>query len=189
MVDLDDIHGIKNGDKNAFRRFFDRYYNSLIAYITTFTNDKMESEDIVQQVFVSVWDGRAGLEDIKYPKKYIFTMAYYKYLDTVKNLKKRDKFFVDLYHRALEERVTEDKEIAEKRIEKLKQIIDSLPNNCKKIIIMNKVDGLKYKEIAETLNISVKTVESQMRIAFIKIRKSFEDDHLFLLFLTKKFLP
>ena len=68
--------------------------------------------------------------------------------------------------------------------QKIKQVIDSLPPKCKEIILLNKIQGVKYKDIADQMGISVKTVESQMRIAFTKIREAFKEDHalLFLLF-------
>ena len=66
----------------------------------------------------------------------------------------------------------------------MRQVIDSLPPKCREIIMLNKIQGVKYKEIADQMGISVKTVESQMRIAFTKIREAFKEDHalLFLLF-------
>lgn len=84
---------------------------------------------------------------------------------------------------SLRERITEDNELLEKRIKKMKDIIEILPPKCKKIIKLNKIDGKKYSEIAELMNISVKTVESQMRIAFNKIRKAFKDDKMVLFML------
>ncbi|WP_255518108.1 sigma-70 family RNA polymerase sigma factor [Fulvivirga sp. M361] len=69
----------------------------------------------------------------------------------------------------------EDTESLEKRIEKVKQVVDSLPPKCQEIIRLNKLEGIKYKDIAVRMDISVKTVESQMRIAFKKIREAFHD--------------
>ena len=68
----------------------------------------------------------------------------------------------------------------------MKNTIEALPPKCKEIIYLNKVQGIKYSEIANQLDISIKTVESQMRIAFKKIRKAFKEDKtiLFLLFET-----
>jgi len=74
----------------------------------------------------------------------------------------------------------------EKRLEKLKAIIETLPEKCKEILLLNKMDGLKYREIAIKLNISIKTVEAQMRIAFQKIREGFKDNPLILFVLFKK---
>ena len=70
------------------------------------------------------------------------------------------------------------------RIKRLKAIIETLPPKCKEILLLNKISGLKYKEISEHLHISQKTVETQMRVAYIKIRKGFDDDKLIMFFIN-----
>ena len=71
---------------------------------------------------------------------------------------------------------------ANKRTKKLIEIIEELPPKCKEILLLNKREGKKYHEIAEQLQISIKTVESQMRIAYKKIREGFSKAPLFLFF-------
>jgi RNA polymerase sigma-70 factor (ECF subfamily) len=83
------------------------------------------------------------------------------------------------------DRIQEDSDVLEERIQKMKQVIDSLPPKCKEIIMLNKIQGVKYKDIAEQMGISVKTVESQMRIAFTKIREAFKEDPALLFILLK----
>src|SRR5690606_24285323 len=95
--------------------------------------------------------------------------------------------FDQLKTKAIEENEKEDNELTERRIQRLKETIDTLPYRCKRILEMNKIEGLKYREISEILGISVKTVESQMRIAFQKIREAFKDEELFLFFLSRTF--
>lgn len=184
MNDLEAVKALRNGDRAAFRYLFDRYYDRLVAYITTYTHDKWLSEDIVQQAFINLWNDKAKLDERKSPKAYLYAIAYNRYIDAVKGVKKREKLLDQVWERALRDRIQEDTEIMEKRIQKMRQIIEALPPKCKEIIQMNKLQGLKYKEIAEQLGVSIKTVESQMRIAFTKIRKAFENDKLlfFLLF-------
>ena len=70
----------------------------------------------------------------------------------------------------------ENTEIQEKRIEKLKIVIASLPPKCKRIFELNKMEGLRYQDISDLLGISIKTIEAQMGIAFKKIRKAFKED-------------
>ena len=68
----------------------------------------------------------------------------------------------------------------------MRQVIDTLPPKCKEIIQMNKIQGIIYRDIADQMGISIKTVESQMRIAFTKIREAFEEDKPYLFLLFKK---
>ena len=178
MNDLEAVRAVRNGDRMAFRYLFYRYYDRLVAYITTYTHNKWLSEDIVQQAFINLWNDKAKLDERKSPKAYLYAIAYNRYIDTVKGAKKREKLLDQVWERALRDRIEEDTEIMEKRIQKMKQIIEALPPKCKEIIQMNKLQGIKYKEISEQLGVSIKTVESQMRIAFIKIREGFKGDEL-----------
>lgn len=187
MNDLEAVKALKKGDKLAFRYHFDQYYDRLVAYITTYSHNKALSEDIVQQAFINLWNDRSKLDESRSPKGYLYAITYNRYIDTVKKSKKREKLLDQVWERALRDRIEEDTETLEKRIQKMKNVIESLPPKCKEIIQMNKVQGIKYKEIAEQLGISVKTVESQMRIAFTKIREAFENNNLLLFFLFKKF--
>lgn len=187
MNEIEAVKALKKGDKLAFKQLFEKYYNRLVAYITSYTHDKDQSEDIVQQTFINLWDDKLKLDENKSPKAYLYSIAYNRYIDSIKSAKRRQKLINQVWERALRERIEEDTETLQKRTQKIKQVIDSLPPKCKEILLMNKVQGIKYKEIAEQLGISVKTVESQMRIAFTKIRKTFEKDNFNLFLLFRKF--
>jgi RNA polymerase sigma-70 factor (family 1) len=183
MTDIILIEAIKQNDDSAFKELFNRYYKPLVAYITTFTNDSQLSEDIIQQTFITIWTQRAKLPSIKSIKNYLHKVSYHAFIDHYNKSKRNDAFFDDLKEKALRDLIDDNNELTERRILKLTQIVDSLPARCKEILQLNKIDGLKYIEIAVKLDISVKTVESQMRIAFQKIREGFQDDPSFLILL------
>lgn len=185
MDEITAVKALKKDDKGAFKLLFERYYDRLVAYITTYSHNKAQSEDIVQQAFINLWDDRHKLDTDKSPKSYLYAIAYNRYVDSIKKTKKREKLLDAIWERALRERIKEDTDSLERRIEKMKQVADSLPPKCREIIQLNKLEGVKYSEIAERMGISVKTVESQMRIAFKKIREAFKDDTLFLIVLLK----
>lgn len=182
MNELDAIKRFRKGEESAFRYLFNLYYDRLVAYMVTYTHDKMSSEDIVQQAFIDLWNDRTKLDELRSPKNYLYAIAYNRFIDSVNRDKKRRKLLDLIYERALRDRIDEDSEQLEKRIKKMTQIIESLPPKCRQIIKMNKIQGLKYKEIATTMDISIKTVEAQMSIAFKKIRKGFEKNNLILFF-------
>ncbi|MEO9893467.1 RNA polymerase sigma-70 factor [Aurantibacter sp.] len=186
MDDVKAVEALKKGNKQAFKFLFNAYYNRLVAYIASYNHDKIQSEDIVQQTFINLWDNRHKLNSNKSPKGYLYAIAYNLYIDTIENSKKQEKIISIIWERALRDRIEEDSETQEKRIHKMKEVIKNLPPKCRKIIQMNKVQDIKYNEIATQMGISVKTVESQMRIAFIKIREAFENDNLVLFFIFKK---
>ncbi|MCG2461681.1 RNA polymerase sigma-70 factor [Flavobacteriaceae bacterium F89] len=187
MNEIEAVKALKKGNKLAFKQIFEKYYNRLVTYITTYTHDKEQSEDIVQQTFINFWDDKLKLDENKSPKAYLYAIAYNRYIDSLNKDKRREKLLERIWEKALRDRILEDTEMLEKRIQKMKQVTDSLPPKCKEILHMNKVQGIKYKEIAEQLGISVKTVESQMRIAFTKIREGFEKDDFTLFLLFGKF--
>ncbi|HLT51762.1 MAG TPA: RNA polymerase sigma-70 factor [Arenibacter sp.] len=183
MNEIEAVIALKNGDQSAFKFLFQTYYDRLMAYIITYTHDKMQAEDIVQHAFIRLWKKRHKLDETRSPKSYLYAIAHNRYIDTVNDKKKQDKIIDRIWERALIDRIEDDTDAMESRIQKMKQVIDSLPAKCREIIVLNKTQGLKYKEIAEQMGISVKTVESQMRIAFIKIREAFKKDDLLLFLL------
>ncbi|MCK0131635.1 RNA polymerase sigma-70 factor [Flavobacteriaceae bacterium F08102] len=190
MDDIAAAKALKRNDKKAFKFLFDTYYDPIVAYILTFTHDKMKAEDIVQQAFVNLWEDRRKLDYVKSPKPYIYKIAYFRYIDSIKHDKKRNKLLDDIWHNTLVSTIEEDdEELLNQRIEKLREVINLLPPKCKEILILNKIKGLKYREIAETLGISIKTVENQMSKAFRKIRNALKEDPLFLfmLFAEKRY--
>ena len=186
MNDNEAVVALRNGSKIAFKHLFDRYYKRLVAYIVTHSHNIAQSEDIVQQTFINLWDNRQKLNESQSPKGYLYAIAYNLYCDTLKTKKKQERVMNVLWERALQDRIQEDSEAQEKRIEKMRQVIDTLPPKCKEIIQMNKIQGIIYRDIADQMGISIKTVESQMRIAFTKIREAFEEDKPYLFLLFKK---
>ncbi len=187
MNDIKAVNDLKKGNKIAFKYLFNTYYNRLVAYITTYNNNIAQSEDIVQQTFIKLWDNREKLDEGQSPKGYLYTIAYNLYCDTLKTKKKQEKLMSVIWERALRDRIEDDIDAKEKRILKMKEVIESLPPRCKEILKLNKIQGVMYKDIAKHMGISIKTVEAQMRIAFAKIREAFKNEQLFLFLLLNKF--
>ncbi|RXG18374.1 RNA polymerase sigma-70 factor (ECF subfamily) [Leeuwenhoekiella aestuarii] len=173
------LQRIIHGDEEAFRFFFKTNYASLFSYIISLTFDKDEAEDLTQQAFIKLWTNRAKIDISKSTKSYLFTIGYNLFLDSQKKLKNQRNYIQELQHNAIIDEINNE-EILHDKILELRKAIDLLPEKCKTILLLNKVDGLKYQEIAEKLDISVKTVESQMRIAFQKIRETFKNDKIIL---------
>lgn len=170
------LKALKQGDELAFNFLFDRHYKSLVAFITTYTRNKDLSEDIVQQSFISLWNKRESMHFTGCPKKYLYTIAYNQFVDYYRKSVRKNYLLEELRIELLRNSIEDDDEILEKRVKKLWLIIEKLPPKCKNIFLMSRQQGLKYKEIAEKLDISPRTVEEQVRIAFRKIRKNFNED-------------
>jgi RNA polymerase sigma-70 factor (ECF subfamily) len=183
MNELEATERVKDGDENAFKYIFNLYYDRLVAYICTYSHDKMNSEDIVQQAFIDLWNNKEKLDINKSPRNYLYSIAYNRFIDSINKDKKQNNLLDLVYENALRDRIDQDNEALEDRVKKMNLIIESLPPKCRQILEMNKIKGIKYQEIAKIKGISIKTVESQMSIAFKKIRKGFEKENFHLFFI------
>ncbi|AUP78831.1 RNA polymerase sigma factor [Flavivirga eckloniae] len=174
---------LKKDDKEIFKYLFNQYYKSLVGYITTYTRSQSDSEDIVQYSYTKLWENRKQLKGNISPKNYLYTIAHNRYIDLYRKSIRDNDLLQELRQENLRNRIEEDDEFLKKRIEKLKKIIDLLPPRCKEILYLSRQRGLEYKEIGNILNISSRTVEEQIRIAFKKIREAFENEQLLLFLL------
>ncbi len=176
---------LKKGDLNAYAYLVDTYNHKLCLYANSLMNDVPVSEDIVQNVFIKVWEKRDNLKADLSIKSYLYKSVYNAYI----NEYKRNQSVTALEKKHIEEldRIIEDKDeyALEKLIGLVKEAIQELPPKCKEIFILSKKEGLSNIEISEYLNISKNTIERQINIAFSKIRKNVgnkTDIILFLLF-------
>ncbi|UBZ05610.1 RNA polymerase sigma-70 factor [Salegentibacter mishustinae] len=182
MTDAKLFLKIKDNNPLAFQQFYNKYYQRLLSYIITFTKDRDQAKDIVQEAFVILWTNRESIDTSKSPKSYIFFVARNIFIDHYRKEKRDLQFLIELKETALSEQIENDSEEIKQRIEKMKRMIENLPEKCKIILKLSKIEGLNYQEIANHLNISPKTVESQMRIAFNKIREQFSEEDLIFFF-------
>ncbi|TYB78169.1 RNA polymerase sigma-70 factor [Bizionia saleffrena] len=181
MDDKSLITQIRKGNTLAFKQLFDKHYRPLCVYAINFTNSKDTAEEIVQIVFVDFWNKRDIINVHTSLKSYLYKMAYHQFLMSLRKKNKETTVLEELKYKLLQDNNSPTAQELEHKYTRLQSIINDLPERCQDVLKL-KMEGLKYKEIAETLNLSVKTVESQMRIAFIKIRDAYKDD--FVLFLT-----
>ena len=150
-------------------------------------NDISISEDIVQNVFIKVWERRDNLK-VDFPiKSYLYKSVY----NSCINEYKKNQSVTALEKKYIEEldRIIEDKDEAalEKLIGLVKEAIQELPPKCKEIFLLSKKEGLTNIEISEYLNLSKNTIERQINIAFSKIRENVGNKTDIVLFLLFRF--
>jgi RNA polymerase sigma-70 factor (family 1) len=158
-------------DEKAFKKFFDLYANRLHQFAYSFLKNRQIAEEAVADVFFKVWLNRTSLSEIENIKAYLFKATYntvLNYLDDEKRKKavSLDDVTVDI---ATDLISPETKLINKELKEKIERAVESLPPRCKMIYKLAKVEQMKYKEIAELLGISVKTIDHQLTIAIKKI--------------------
>ena len=158
-------------DQQAYKELFTSLYSYLFQFAKTLVKSKEPAEEIISDVFIKIWEKRKDLEKIENLKLYLYVSTRnlsYNYLDKQKRsatnaLDNVQAEFTSVYFDPEQLLITAD------MLTRIQKAIDQLPPKCKMIFRLAKEDGLKYREVAEILNISVKTVENQLAIAVQKI--------------------
>jgi RNA polymerase sigma-70 factor, ECF subfamily len=169
---------LKEGDEKTFEFIFNKYYDGLCSFSRTITKNHEASEEIVEELFLQFWLN-CKMNLIKTSiKSYLFQGAYNNSIKYISRLKKNVISIDDSNQIGIELSVPElpiGKLIAEELEEKAIKAIESLPEKCRQIYLMNRNEDLKYQEIAERLKISVGTVKTQMSRAFSKLREELNE--------------
>jgi len=165
------LEHLKRGSTAAYEHLFTLYHKELCNYLSAITGNPKVAEDIAQQTFIKIWDNREKLqvEDNKL-KRYLFKVAYNLFIDVQRKRKKEFKLLEKLRQEAYLDLTDVDTSLFEERLRKVEKEIDNLPEQCKKVFILSKREGLKYREISEQLQISIKTVEVHMAKAMKRLR-------------------
>ena len=162
---------------------FRDYYTPLVQYGNTILKDMDETEDVVQQVFVSIWEKRSQLDIHTSLRAMLYKSVYNACLNRIKHRKVRAEHAAE--YKATQSEGEANDLLQAKELEiKIRNAIELLPEQCGKIFKMSRFEQLKYQEIADQLGLSVKTVENQMGKALKVIRCELSDYlPLFILFL------
>ncbi|GET22239.1 RNA polymerase sigma-70 factor [Prolixibacter denitrificans] len=163
------FNDIRLGDKKAFDKLFLVYYGELCRFAYTFAKDFDHSEEIVQRMFVRIWENRKKLIEPENGKSYLYKAVYNEYLKHRRSEDVRKQYHLSYILNKNDDE--EETESYQQVLPLLNKAIDMLPEKCRQIFVLNKLEGLTQKEIAEYLNISVKTVENQVAIAVSKLRE------------------
>lgn len=161
---LDTAEGL---DNQAFERLFREYFTPLMTFSRRILGNEDDAREVVHQVFIKLWEKRSEVDISTSLKSYLFTAVNNRSLNVIRDRRKFSS--EEVPERAGEWDVSAEIESMELE-EKIRGVIDSLPEKCRMIFEMNRFDGLKYAEIATQLDISVKTVENQMSKALKILR-------------------
>ena len=170
--DKEFISSLKRGDSKGYQFLVTSYHQKLCVYANSLTNDPHLAEDIVQNVFMSIWKNRNKLKEEFVIKSYLYKSVYNEFIDQYRKKKAvltLEKKHIDALTYIVEE---EDEKSLEKLISIVKKEIDKLPPKCKQTFLLSKEEGLTNLEISEYLNISIKSVEAHITKAFSVLRKS-----------------
>jgi RNA polymerase sigma-70 factor (ECF subfamily) len=180
MDEKEILENLRKGELSAYEYLYSEYYQWLCNYVFKLSGDSNLSEDIVQETLLGLWEKRRTLFITTSLKSYLFKCCHNHFLLHLRKEKKKKDVLDNIRLNTIFETYINYQEETqpEEKLLKLHSLIDKLPPRCKEIFIKNKLEKVKYREIAEELDISIKTVESQMSKALHFLR---ENAHLFML--------
>ncbi|KYP15275.1 RNA polymerase sigma-70 factor [Flavihumibacter sp. CACIAM 22H1] len=163
------------GDHQAFEKLYLHYYDHLFKFAFSIVKNEKSAEEIVSDTFLNIWRNRLRLLEIENIKLYLYVSVKNLSLRHIRKNKGRGTYWLDDH--LIEEigattQNPEDLLVTKELFYTIQQAIEELPPKCKLIFKMVREDGMKYKEIAQLLSISVKTIDAQMAIASKRILES-----------------
>jgi RNA polymerase sigma-70 factor (ECF subfamily) len=168
---------VKNGDEQAFELLFRKYYARLCGYSNKFLNDPEEAREVVQEVFTKIWEGRKDIDPDESLAAYLFKIARNISINKLRRKQVESKY-IEIYKLVYlnsAEVSPYDSLVANELRFNITKALSKIPPKCRKVFDLNRMDGLKYSEIALSLCISVKTVEAQMSKALQILRLELKD--------------
>lgn len=167
------IHTSQPGiDQNRFEALFQTYWKRMYAFALKTTDDEYDAQDIVQQIFKSLWERRSTL-NLTDAERYLLRSVKLKSLEYIRNKSTRNR-----HHNVILTQSSEGYEDNQVNFRELKtrinNIIDTLPKQCKNVFKMSREQGLTNKEIAQMLYISERAVEYHISKALIVFRTHFD---------------
>ena len=177
------IENLKKGNEDAFVYLMNTYHDKLCVYARGLTKDHYTAQDIVQNVFLRVWEQRKKLNSSLNLNNFLYKSIYNEFIDHYRKIKLltplEEEHIKQLNTIVSEQKASE----IDRLVELVKQEIENLPPKCKSVFTMGKLEGLTYVEIAEHQQVSIRTVEMHMSRAFEIIRKKIGDKTNTILFL------
>lgn len=173
---------LKAGNEKAFRKIMDYWYSRLFNFANGYLNNDENTKEVLQDVFLRLWDHREKLADNTILNAYLFTLTRNRCIDLIRREKLMLQFRTDKqeeYQRltenfdALSDPILDNIFVSEIQYE-INRVVDGLPEQCRRVFIMSRTNGLKNKEISQSLDLSEKTVESHLTKALKTIRHALE---------------
>jgi RNA polymerase sigma-70 factor (ECF subfamily) len=180
--DKDLAQKIKTGDKDAYQKLFEKYAPRIYRFAFSYLKNKPDAEELVQNVFLKIWEKRNLLDSSQNIKAFVFKVAVNTIYDFIR--KKNMEYAFEDYARlnySPGEDSTWHSIIFEEMQQNLRQLVSQLPEQQQKIFQLSKLDGLSNDEIARQLNLSKRTVENHLYRALAFLKKHFTSETLFAL--------
>lgn len=172
---------LKQGDENAFKEFYLSFYKAVLYFIRTYVQNANSAEDIAQETFFYLWENREKLDPMKGCRSYVLAIARSKalnhlrgtrydrtYMDVAGGIQKEQDLNPLLFDSMLDSILNKD------LLNRINIEITNLPDKQKEVMILSRKKYYSNKEIAQILQINLKTVEYRIMVALRKIKKNLE---------------
>lgn len=169
------LSALKQDNKEAFSLLFQTYYTDLVLFCGNFVKDKSSCEDIVQSIFMKLWNDRKKLQIETSLKSYLLKAVRNSCLDEFRHLEIVRQYESDYKSNALDSYDTENYILYSDLHDHLHRALQQVPELYRETFEMNRFEGLKYREIAEKLNVSERTVEVRVSKTLELLRKQLKD--------------
>lgn len=176
LAEIDRFKALKEGDESAFEMIFKSHYQPLCNYAYSFLLDRDEAEEMVQATFLNVWEKKGSITIETSLKSYLYRAVRNSCLNAIKHAKIKKKHAdeslstLDSSYESVSQTV-----ISAELDQKIGDALMQLPEQCRLVFKMSRFEELKYAEIAEQLNISIKTVENQIGKALKIMREQLKE--------------
>lgn len=187
ISDLQLLQLIKENDTVAFRALYDRFWEKLYRYAWKRLKSKHDAEDVVQHVFMKLWEHRSA-RNIQSVEQYLYKSVYYEVLDVLKNIAGKNEDFSELNEAILPSFNNIHQKIGTSELDRIiEDAISKLPPKMQEIYRLSREEDLSVNEIAARLNISEQTVKNQLTTALSRLRKPLTETLLLMVCLELTF--
>lgn len=172
-----ETHLVKVQNEQVFEQLFKTYFKSLHAYAFTILNSEAVAEEMVQQVFYKLWEKKEQLDVHTSVKAYLYRSVHNESLNYLKHhsIKSKHQTYAMQQQQNNHEHSAGEKLAGRELEQQIRQALNDLPEQCRTIFQLSRYEELKYREIADQLGLSIKTVEAQMGKALRILRLKLTD--------------
>ena len=171
IKDQELVERINASDETAFQELYDLYWESLFIYAYNLLKDRATAEDILQEIFINIWNKRGDIEIKSTLRGFLFTSVMYKVYD---QFRKNKRFFkeelLEDFSQRIQTSTPESKLIYQELVDRVNEAVETLPDRIKEVFKLSRDEQLSHKEIAEKLGITTKTVEAHITKALKHIK-------------------
>lgn len=176
MVEKVLLNSLIGGDKEAFSTIFSAYYRDMVTFALSFTHEPDTAEEIVQETFVKLWEEHLNLKINESLKSYLLKSVQNRCIDWFRHKKVRQIHMNEVINNSVLFEYDTDNYMLRSELEgQIKKALLLIPDDYKEAFQMNRDEGLKYQEIAEKLNVSVRTIEVRISKALHLLREQLKD--------------